>query len=256
MPRKATLTCTLGARSCPFDAWRVEAGQVFAAAYALDCETTLLDPARHWEAPAFVLGAACDGARGFFLPRDRVLPFLRAHRDVPVAFHNAPFDLRVLHRLAAEQGAGLDVYDLVERDLAWDTLLLHRLLLLATEGRSAPGRGQSTLERCAELYLGCQLHKDARDAGGNDVRTSFGRYLGRDPREIEPAYLEYLARDALATACLRDELLDRLLGVLEGSRTAKKTAAVLKTASSSRTSMPFRITASDQRTKPFVERSQ
>src|SRR5688572_30764234 len=127
-------TYHLGGVPCPFVAWKPERGVVFDSPYALDIETTPIDPERHWLAPQYVLGAACDGEKGFFLPADRVLAFLVVHRDVPVVFHNAAFDLKVLHRLAGEQEAEADVYELVEQDLVWDTMLLHRLLCLATEG--------------------------------------------------------------------------------------------------------------------------
>ena len=42
------------------------------------------------------------------------------------------------------------------------------------KGHTSSGRGQSTLEHCAEAYLGIRLPKDVRDARGDPVRTSYG----------------------------------------------------------------------------------
>jgi hypothetical protein len=199
-----------------FRPWTPRLGQVFDAAYAIDTETTPIDQERPWLTPAYVLGAACDGARGFFIPRDRAAAFLTAHADIPFAMHSAPFDLDVLHVMAP----GLDIYGRVEAGLAWDTQILHRLLCLAAEGRTASGKGQSTLERCAESYLETALPKDLVDSQGRSVRLSYGRWLNRDPREIEAIYLEYLATDVIVTYRLFRRLWKLLGARLRESRGA------------------------------------
>jgi hypothetical protein len=125
-----------GPLSCAFQAWRRADGRVFAAPFALDIETTRISG---HEVPDYVLGAACDGTRGFFLPPAQVHDFLVAHWGTGVVLHNAPFDLGVLHALFHSQGRTLDVYDLVDRNLVWDTLLLHRLHGLATQGHTHEG---------------------------------------------------------------------------------------------------------------------
>ena len=140
---------TLLERKITFRPWKPELGQVFKKTYAFDSETAKIDEERPWSTPPFVLGAACDGKQGFLLTRDHPSAFFEAHRQVPVAMHNAPFDLDVLHVLQPE----LDVYELVEANRVWDTQLLHRLYSLATAGHTAGGKGQSTLESCAKEYL-------------------------------------------------------------------------------------------------------
>src|SRR5262249_3347034 len=144
----------------PFAPWKPAMGQVFKSIYALDAETAAIDEARDWLTPPFVLGAAFDGERGHFLQREHVGAFIEAHEDVPVVCHNAAFDLAVLNLAAPDA----DVYDLVERGRVWDTQLLHRLYVLATEGHAAQGKGQSTLDHCAETYLGTELTKEVRDS--------------------------------------------------------------------------------------------
>ena len=164
---------TFDTKTCPFVPWKPATGKVFASAFSFDCETTLIDNQHPWLTPAYVLGAAFDGQRGFFVPRDAVAAFFEAHEGVPMVLHNAPFDLAVIDLLSALPAR----LQRIKRDLVWDTRLLHRGYTLATEGRTASSKGQSTLERCADLYLNVTLPKDLKDSAGHDVRLSYGRWL-------------------------------------------------------------------------------
>src|SRR4051794_17458017 len=100
----------LGSTSIDFRPWRSADGQVFEDTFAIDTETTRIDDNRPWLTPAYVIGAACDANHGVFIPRDQLRDFLIAHWDLPLVFHNASFDLAVIHQLAPE----LDVYRRVE----------------------------------------------------------------------------------------------------------------------------------------------
>src|SRR5207247_945299 len=100
-----------------------------------------------------------------------------------------------LDALLRVRGGGLDVYDLVDGQKVRDVQIMHRLHSLAAAGHTCQGKGQSTLEACAERHLGIILPKTAIDEHGDDVRTSWGKWKGRPTKDIPPAYLEYLARD-------------------------------------------------------------
>lgn len=195
-----------GSAAADFCGWRPAHGRVFNSCFAFDTETTLIDEERDWLVPAYVLGAVFDGGRGFFLRREHVAEFFEVHRDVPVIMHRASFDLGVLHSVAPR----LNIYDWVERNQVWDTQLLHRLLTLATAGHTARGKGQSTLEFCAREYLGVELPKSLKDSEGDDVRLSYAKWLNRPPQEIEPIYLEYLAKDVMVTLQVYSEVMRRL----------------------------------------------
>lgn len=197
-----------------FEPWRPEQGHVFSNGFAFDSETTRIDEKHPWITPAYVFGAAFDGNRGFFLTRANTSEFFRVHANLPIAMHNAPFDLAVLGTL----DPGLGVYDWVENNLVHDTQLLHRLYLLGTEGHTGFGRGQSTLERCADYYLGMALPKTVVDSRGADVRTSYGQWLGRPSSDIEPIYLEYLAKDAVVTFQIIYEQCSRMQRLFAGTR--------------------------------------
>lgn len=199
-----------------FRPWKPEYRRVFDSTFAFDCETTLIDDERPWLTPEYVLGAACDGEHGFFVRREHVGLFFDAHEGVPFVMHHAPFDLAVIDLTAPE----VSIYGWVERNLAWDTQLLHRLLVLGSEGDTAGGKEQSTLDHCARTYLRTELPKDVTDSQGNEVRLSYARWLNRDPRQIELVYLEYLAKDAVATFLVFEELQRRLKSLLNMSANA------------------------------------
>lgn len=197
-----------GNQSYCFRPWKPELGKVFSHGFSFDSETTLIDNERPWIAPAYVIGAAygitADSGRaeGYFIRRNDVANFFDVHRDQLVVAHNASFDLAVVHTLAPE----LDIYSWVERNWVWDTQLLHKLLALGKEGHVAGGKDESTLETCIQKYLGIELPKDVTDSTGRPVRLSYARWLQTAPSEIEPIYLEYLAKDVITTYQLFREL--------------------------------------------------
>ena len=92
---------TFDSKTYPFVPWKPATGQVFTSAFGFDSETTLIDDQHPWLTPAYVLGAAFDGQRGFFVPRDALEAFFEAQEGFPVVLHNAPFDLAVIDLLSA-----------------------------------------------------------------------------------------------------------------------------------------------------------
>jgi DNA polymerase I len=201
---------SLGAFSREFQPWKPADGRVFDF-FAYDTETTDIDRERPDLTPLVVLGTACDGRRGFFVPRGRLKAFFEVHRGVPFVCHYAPFDLRVTDMLLKPEQ---DIYETVEHKRVWDTLILKRLHSLATAGQTA--RGSASLAACAKEHLGVALAKKAEDEHGQLVRTGFGKFLHR-PQDIPPEYLAYAAQDALATWHLYAELKRLVQATLAGS---------------------------------------
>jgi len=130
--------------------------------------------------------------------------------------HDVPFQLAVLCKLVKT----MDVYTWVDQDRIWDVQLLHRLLALAGEGHTAREGGKSTITHCAAEYLGVVLPQDVKDSSKRMVRTSFGQWLNRPVGDIEPAYLEYVGRAAIATWHVTDRLNQRLAPKIFGESTA------------------------------------
>ena len=138
-------------------------------------------------------------------------PFFKA-RKRSLILHNAAFDLKVTAPLLRP---GTDFYQAVDAGPRLDTMILRRLLSLATAGHTAR---ESSLAACALEYLNVVLEKGQVDAQGKQVRTSFGQFLGRPPLDIPAQYLTYLAQDALATWHLFDELHKRIKRILQDAQ--------------------------------------
>lgn len=185
---------TLGKYLCRFEIWEPSKGKVFKDRVALDTETTEIDSARPDRVPELVLLVACDGDRGYFVAARDVARFLEVHPKTELILHNAAFDLAVIQQCIAD---GEDIYDRVDGNEIWDTLILRRLLSLARDGHTA--RGESSLAQCCSEFLGIKLEKRRTDDEGHDVRTGFGRFRGRHITAIPAEYLRYAAADVLAT---------------------------------------------------------
>ena len=202
----------LGPHRCSFRVWTPEQGRVFDGLFAYDAETTPIDEDRPYLVPSLVMAAACDGRSGVFVSRALVSAFFEAHAGLGFIAHNAAFDLKVTQ---AVLGCCRDLYALVDEGKVWDTMVLKRLYSLATAGHTA--RGECGLEHCTQAHLGLELPKDVQDAEGRDVRTGFGRYLGRPITEIPDVYLRYAAGDPLGTWGLFWELHRLIKTVLQSA---------------------------------------
>jgi 3'-5' exonuclease len=210
--RLASCEVELGHHRCSFEEWTPDRGRILERFFAIDVETTKIDDENPQIVPAMVVASACDGRRGVFVSRQALPAFFEAHAGSALILHNAPFDLKVMQPILGDR---LDLYEWVEQDRVWDTQILRRLLALATEGHTA--RGRSSLARSVHDLLGLRLAKEDEDEDGGQVRTGFGRYLGRPLSELPAASLAYAARDPLATWLLFRELHRRVKDVLRGS---------------------------------------
>ncbi len=92
------------------------------------------------------------------------------------------------------------------------TMTLERLLSLATTGTA---QVFNSLDALAQKYLGITVAKDVVDSAGDPVRTSFGKYIGRPPADIEQVALDYAAGDT-------DVVLEIWRAPAAGSRAAQK----------------------------------
>lgn len=192
-------TFPLGSSQYRFRVWVPALGKVFAGPFALDTETTKIDPDRPAHIPPLVLGMAYDGTQGWFIAAKDMPAFLASHPSNQLVFHNAVFDLAVLQATLNPVGRGClnDIYDRVLAGRVADTLIMARLIVLATHGHSAIN--QCSLDYCAKLYLGLTLPKDTKAPDGSLVRETFGRFVGEPVEDIPPDYLQYAGGDPVAT---------------------------------------------------------
>jgi DNA polymerase I-like protein with 3'-5' exonuclease and polymerase domains len=197
-----SLTIDLGTASVPFELWRPGL-RLSGTLIAVDTETERIEsPDR---VPRIVLATATDGQAGFFIARQHLSAFFEAHPAAVFVFHNAAFDLAVLDAVR------FDASSLVESGRIYDTGLLYRLLSLADTGSC---HGHWSLDYCCEKLLGLALPKEVLSPDGQDVRTTFGRFLRPDglpdyAQMLQPqfrSYLEYAAKDPVATWLLAGTL--------------------------------------------------
>ncbi|NNJ26484.1 DNA polymerase [Alienimonas chondri] len=208
---RTAIDVAVGTQRTTFREW-VPGDDVFAEAFAFDTETTLIRDDLPERVPDYVLGVASDGDRGAFVSRKNLPAFWTAHDHCTWVFHNAAFDLAVVQKVLGVRG---DVYALVEDGRAWDTMILAKLLSLATRGTTG---GAFSLDACAAEFLGIALPKTLTDAAGNDVRTGFGQYRDKSVAGIPPDYLRYAAGDAVVTWQLFGVLKARVRAARENRR--------------------------------------
>ncbi len=213
-------TFPLGPSQYRFQIWVPAYGKVLAGPFALDTETTLIEKDRPTRTPTLVLGMAFNGTQGWFIAAKDMPAFLAAHPANQLIFHNAVFDLAVIQ--AALNPPGTDFYnDIYNRVLAGrvaDTLIMARLLSLATQGHSAIN--QCSLDYCANLYLGLTLPKDTKAPDGALIRETFSRVMSKPVQEIPPAYLQYAAGDSVATWCLYQHIKTLLPAIKDHAHAA------------------------------------
>lgn len=214
LKKELIMLITLGDTTVPFVPWKPAIGRVFNGTFSIDTETDY-QPDLDWITPPLVLAAACDGVNGYFITPEHATAFLEAHKGIPRVFHYAAFDLDVLQLVVGNQ---LDLYAAVEAGEVWDTMLLHQLNCLGSEGHVA--LGESGLDACAHRYLGVDVPKDVRDSEGKEIRKSYSKWLNQPPEAIEEVYLEYLAKDALATILVYDKVQSELTELLQNSQDA------------------------------------
>lgn len=147
------ITAQFAESTAQFEEWTPALGESLNPRFAMDSETTPIDKERPWFRPPIVLATAYDGVSGFFIAREQLGAFFRAHRKHEWIMHHAAFDLAVLQQHLPTY----DVYQLVDRNAVWDTELLHRLHMIGATGNH--GLGQSSLDHCAMVHLGVDLPK-------------------------------------------------------------------------------------------------
>lgn len=161
-------------------------GEFLGSLVAVDTET---DIQPFTSTPDLILGSAYGGGETIFIiDSNDVGRFIDKHRSASFIFHNAPFDMDVLKKKEKD----FDYYRWYDSHRVLDTSVLYRLLGLAEKGWVPKKFSLALL--CKEL-LEIELEK-------GEERVTFEQFKGMSAQEIPGNYLEYAAKDALATyAC-------------------------------------------------------
>ena len=180
--------------SVAFEWWN--AGDTLAGnVCGMDTETVRIeDNSPGAEAPDMVIATVTDGVKGFYLQPADILPFLDAHTDALFVFHNIAFDAKVLEKVAKNHAGSF--FKLVDENRIGCTMEMERMLNLAAKGNA---KIYPSLSDLAEKYCGAAVEKDAVDADGDTIRTSFGKWLGKSREDISQNYLDYASGDTVVT---------------------------------------------------------
>lgn len=173
----------------PAKFWSLECGNV--GCCSIDTETTAIVKG---QTPRLILASAYNGEQVWFIRDCDIANFLRANRSNRILMANAAFDTAV-----CERAAKVRPLTLIDGMKIVDVLLLADLISIGCKGTPA----FDSLESLCQTRLGIELPKDQNDASGDHIRTSFGKFVGRDGfvdyNAIPTQFLDYAARDAIVT---------------------------------------------------------
>ena len=157
-------------------------GEELGRTLAIDTETTIKP---FTETPDLITFQVFDGESVYYVDRSLVDDFLKKHVTRTLVFANAPFDVDVI-----EKHTGNSLKEWIENDKVFDVNIMYRLVKLATVG-DVPRR--YSLAHITKEYLQIELDKN------EDIRCNFADYANVPTEEIPQAFLEYGAKDVIAT---------------------------------------------------------
>ena len=122
----------------------------------------------------------------YYIPKELIPRFISTHSDSFMLFLNAPFDVDVMGKEIGDMSV---IYSLYDNNRIRDIGVLYRLLHLAAMG-FVPFKYNLSL--LSDKFLGEALVKD-------EIRENFGQFLNLPLDVIPQEYLEYGAKDVIAT---------------------------------------------------------
>jgi DNA polymerase-1 len=171
-------------------------GEKLGSYVCFDTETTIKP--FHQIADLVTFQAYGGGDTVYYVPRSLISLFLNKHYESILIAHNATFDLNILSKYLESDAP---IYDLLDRNRVRCTNLMYKLLHLASIGY-VPFK--SNLALLTEKFLGEVLTKDT-------VRENFGQFLNTPIEEIPQEFLDYGAKDVVAT----HQLYFSLMGMIQ-----------------------------------------
>ncbi len=175
---------------------------------AIDFETTMAQETN--EIPQFVMGSVFDGSCIYFLTSETLSPFLMMNTHTIFWAHNAVFELTVMAKHLNDPRIP---FSFLDRGRLIDTLLLSRLIGLATTGNPKDMKGKYSLEALALSKIGAILPKNAC-IGDQVIRTSYDNFL-KSLNAAPDGYFHYNAFDSIATLFLAQILVHQVVEIAE-----------------------------------------
>lgn len=185
-----------GGKDYKIAVWDKDVSMPKSGVLVLDTETTLIEGA---SVPSLVTTQLYFGTDTvYYIRQDDLAPFFKLVKDNVLVFHNAPFDIEVLCKALDDKNL---FHDHIDNSRLHDTQIMWKLFHLATVGY-VPHK--SSLAFLIEKFFQIELEKDT------DIRCNFEQFLGKDIHQIPGEFLEYGAKDVVATYELHKTLAMRV----------------------------------------------
>ena len=163
---------------------------------SIDTETETITSPSH--TPDLVTFQVYNGGDTVYFVESSDIPtFFTTHSFTSFIFHNAPFDVDVISPFIPRP----TVYRLYDKERILDTSILFRLLHLGKIGHL---NTKYSLDYLVKKFLNVELPKD------EEIRLKFAQYKGFPVMEIPTPFLEYAAKDAVATFYLYLHLMTEI----------------------------------------------
>lgn len=185
-----------------FKQWQASDGRVFQGPFAID--VSIIECVA--SSSVIAVAAVTDSQNGFLVLGEDLEQFLSQHRESLMVMHNAAPQLRLLQSWAPN----LDLYSRVDHGLIGDTLILYRLLLLATKGEA----GSNEYPMSCPIY--CLSVSDQRSLPDDSRNSSPWMYHQNGVLQR----VNDLARTSMATWCFAAHLYRQWEASIEGSKSA------------------------------------
>ena len=174
--------------------WNMEIGKL-GRFVAVDTETTMVP--FHMTPDIVTMQAYSGGSNVYYIQKQDISKFLELHSDSFLVFHNAPFDWDVVTKHLESSKAMYSFYDNCR---VRDTGVLYRLWHLAHVG-FIPFKYNLAL--LTKQFCGIELIKD-------ETRENFSLFIDSKISDIPSNYLEYGAKDVIATYKLYFALIAKI----------------------------------------------
>ncbi|MEI8213610.1 MAG: DNA polymerase [Planctomycetota bacterium] len=180
----------LGEEDFDFEIWQPGERRL-RSPIAIDTETELIQGNA---IPRVALISVSDGIDHRLIKPEDLDAFIEQHSQADFVAHNASFDFAVIRKALKDP---LEWVQVAHEGRLHDTMILDALIRLARDDSYPHSRDLGTLSR---LYLGLSIDKD------DPYRLRYSELLDRSWEDVDPGFLRYAIKDAIATRKLWDTL--------------------------------------------------
>jgi DNA polymerase I-like protein with 3'-5' exonuclease and polymerase domains len=166
---------------------------------AFDTETNIVDLTQ--QVPDVILMTVSNGVINLVVAESQINDFVGLYHEALWVGFNSQFDYNVILKKLMKYTGSSAVHwmDIPKQGRLHDAMILDFLVNLANDSFVGEAKMRS-LKDVTQDYLGYGLSKD------DDIRLQFEKYRGRPLNELDPKFLAYAVKDAIATHFVFSEI--------------------------------------------------